>query len=82
MNNIVNMNKNLLIFIIVALIILGFVYYFSISQEEEQIGSEPLSGDTSADALEQELINTDLDNLDQEFTDIEMELDAAISEAR
>lgn len=77
------MNKNLLIFIVIALIILGIVYYFSIpSTEDGQPWSEQLSDDTSVGALEQELVDTDLENLDQEFADIEMELEAAISEAR
>ena len=76
------MNKNLLIFIVVALLILGVVYYFSNPLEEDQIGNENLSDNTSVGALEQELMNTDLDNLDQEFADIEMELEASISEAQ
>jgi len=81
-NNILIMNKNLLIFIVVALLILGVVYYFSNPLEEDQIGNENLSDNTSVGALEQELMNTDLDNLDQEFADIEMELEASISEAQ
>jgi len=60
---------------------LGIVYYFS-ALPEDQTGNESLSDDTSIDALEDELIATDLDNLDQEFADIEMELGAAISEAQ
>jgi len=76
------MNKNLLIFIVVALLILGVVYYFSNPLEEDQIGNENLSDNTSVGALEQELVDTDLDNLDQEFADIEMELEASISEAQ
>ena len=81
-NNILIMNKNLLIFIVVALLILGVVYYFSNPLEEDQIGNENLSDNTSVGALEQELVDTDLDNLDQEFADIEMELEASISEAQ
>ena len=75
------MNKNLLIFIVVAVIILGIVYYFS-SLPNEEMGQESLNNDTSVGTLEQELTNTDLDNLDQEFADIDMELEASISEAR
>ncbi|OGZ45175.1 MAG: hypothetical protein A3J54_03560 [Candidatus Ryanbacteria bacterium RIFCSPHIGHO2_02_FULL_45_13b] len=74
-------NKNFFIFIVVALLMLGIVYYFS-ALPEDQTGNESLSDDTSIDALEDELIATDLDNLDQEFADIEMELGAAISEAQ
>ncbi|OGZ42779.1 MAG: hypothetical protein A3J55_03915 [Candidatus Ryanbacteria bacterium RIFCSPHIGHO2_02_FULL_45_17b] len=75
-------NKNFLIFIVVALLMLGVVYYYSTLSENEQTGSEPLSDDASVGVLEQELVDTDLDNLDQEFADIEMELEASISEAR
>ena len=75
------MNKNLLIFIIIAIGILGIVYYFS-SLPQEQTEGETLNSDTSVQALEQDLANTDLDNLDQEFADIDMELEASISEAR
>lgn len=75
------MNKNLLIFIVVALIILGIVYYFSSPPNEER-GEESLNNDTSVGALEQELTNTDFDDLDQEFVDIETELEASISEVR
>lgn len=76
------MNKNLFIFIIVALLILGVVYYFSNPPEKELTGNETLSDSGSVGALEQELTNTDLDNLDREFADIEMELEASISDAR
>ena len=77
------MNKNLLIFIVIALVILGIVYYFSsLTTPAVDTGSESITGDTSAQALEQELTNTDFDNLDQEFADIEMELEAAVSEAQ
>lgn len=75
------MNKNLLIFIIVALLMLGVVYYFSSPPDEQTMGETP-NGDASVRALEQELTNTDLDNLNQEFADIEMELEASISDAR
>ena len=75
------MNKNLLIFIIISIGILGIVYYFS-SLPQEQTGDETLNGDTSVQALEQDLANTDLNNLDQEFADIDAELEASISEAR
>lgn len=73
-------NKNFLIFILVALVILGAVYYVSILPED-QTGNDSLSDDASVSALEQELVDTDLDNVDQEFADIEMELEASISEA-
>ena len=75
-------NKNLLILIIVAVIILGFVYYSSVMPNKDQMENEILSDDTSVETLEQELTDTDLDNMDQEFADIEMELEAAISESR
>ena len=75
-------NKNLLILIIVAVIILGFVYYSSMIPNQDQVEDETLSDDTSVEMLEQELTETDLDNMDQEFADIEMELEAAISESR
>lgn len=72
-------NKNFLIFIIVAFGMLAVVYYFSgIAQDISQ--NEPVNEHTSADTLEQELIDTDLDSLDQEFSDIEMELEGAVSE--
>jgi len=74
------MNKNLLIFIVVAVLILGAVYYFS-NPPVDQTGNKSPSGDTSVSALEQELADTNLENLDQEYADIEMELEAAISEA-
>ena len=75
------MNKNLLILIVVAVVILGVVYYFS-ALPEDQIENENLSGDTPTETLEQELTNTDIDNLDREFADIDMELEAAILEAQ
>ena len=75
------MNKNLLIFIIIALVILGAVYYFSMTPPIET-GQETVTGETSTQALEQELTQTNLDNLDQEFVDIETELEATVSEAQ
>lgn len=76
-NKIAHMNNNLLIFIVVAAIILGAVYYFSTPAGEPL----PMQDSTSLPALEQELSDTDVEGLDQEFADIEMELEAAISEA-
>lgn len=75
-------NKNLLILIVVAVVILGLVYYSSIMPEEFPMENEILNSDTSVETLEQELTDTDLENLDQEFADIEMELEASLSEAQ
>jgi len=74
-------NKNLLIFIIIALVILGAVYYLSPSVQEMDTVPPPVSNDTSDSAIEKDLEDTELENLDEEFVEIEAELEAAISEA-
>ncbi|TSC70023.1 MAG: hypothetical protein G01um101470_903 [Parcubacteria group bacterium Gr01-1014_70] len=80
------MNKNLLIFVIIAVILLAVVYYFSALREgmgiPEDTGEMVPRDDTSVSALEADLTNTHIDNVDQEFADVEMELEAAISEAQ
>ncbi|TSC78739.1 MAG: hypothetical protein G01um101429_695 [Parcubacteria group bacterium Gr01-1014_29] len=75
------MNNNLLIFIIVALLILGAVYYVTLPSKE--VGEpQDITGDgTSVETLEQDLADTELENLDQEFADIDAELEAALSSA-
>lgn len=77
-------NNNLLIFIIVALLILGAVYYFTMPPKQPDVPMDTYStnDDTSVEVLEQELGSADLENLDQEFADIETELNAAVSEAQ
>lgn len=75
------MNKNLLIFIVIAALILGVVYYYSQQNLTDQSLDETnsISNDTSVSVIEGELQNTEIDNLDQEFADIDAELEAALS---
>ncbi|GEM_PF-6948475 len=76
------MNKNLLIFIGIAVVILGIVYFMSLSQREPIDTFPAASNDASVSAIERELDETDLENLDGEFAEIDAELEAAISESQ
>ena len=78
------MNKNLLIFIVIAALILWVVYYYSQQNLTDQLLDETnsISSDTSVSVIEGELQNTEIDNLDHEFADIDAELEAALSSAK
>ena len=73
-------HKNLIIFIITAAIILVIVYFavLQISYMEDA----STANDTSITAIENDLVNTDVDLLDQEFDNIDAELEAAINETQ
>jgi len=68
----------------VAAIILGGVYYFA--NNDNDSGALPpevieqVSSDTTLKVIDEELNNTDIDTLDQEFADIDEELEAALTE--
>jgi ribosome-binding ATPase YchF (GTP1/OBG family) len=76
------MNKNLLIFIIVALAIVGVVYFLSTQNEAEFPQLQEVSNDSSISTIERELDTTDLDTLDSDFEEIDKELEAALEEAQ
>jgi ribosome-binding ATPase YchF (GTP1/OBG family) len=76
------MNKNLLIFIIVALAIVGVVYILSMRKEAEFLQLQDVSNDSSISTIERELDTTDLDTLDSDFEEIDKELEAALEEAQ
>ena len=80
------MNKNLLIFISIAFVMVVAVYLFSLQQNglvPDSEGGQRTTADASlVEAIDNDLQNTDVENLDAEFDDIESELDAAISEAQ
>ena len=77
-------HKNLTIFIVIAAVILAAVYFMAFQEQplapEEQ--ASPISSDTSLSVIENDLNSTEVDSLDQEFVDIDAELEAAISEAQ
>ena len=81
----------LIIFIIIILLLIGGSYYFFFaergitpSEKSDQASlsaEETLSTSNEPAAIEQELQATELGNLDQEFTDINTEIESALQEA-
>lgn len=82
------MNKILIIIIAIVIIAGGIYLYWGRQQgEEEPLTAvdqelqkiETVSESNAAETISAELDATQLDNLDKEFTDIEAEIDAALS---
>lgn len=75
-------SKNFLLILLTATLILGGIWYFLLKDKEPlvtpsditKLSSQSPSDETSA--IEKDLEETDLTNLDTELTDIEAELNA------
>lgn len=78
-------NKNTLIFIIVALLLVGIVFFYGLQPIEDATPAPEdtgqVSGDMSLSAIEKELTEVHIEGADQEFADIDSELEAALQEA-
>lgn len=79
-------NKNLIIFIIIALVIVAAVYFMAFWDQPLDEQSEQLEqlDDTASDTaiIEEDLMKTDIEALDGEFADIDAELEAALGESQ
>lgn len=82
------MNKGLFAFIVIALCIVGVVYYYVQKADNEDLSSSvdntvhvPTSSrSTSIDSLESDLSQVLPDGLDGDFQDIEAEINTAVSQ--
>lgn len=67
--------------IVIIVIVLGGLYYLnSVKVDIAKEEAPALNESSEIEAIEEDLNQTDLDNLDAEFSDIEAEIDAALAE--
>ena len=79
------MNKGLIIVFIVGVVVISGVYWYA-QQDYEPVSVqqnspatiEAVSADDSAQVIEEELYDTNIDDLGAEFDDIGAEIDAAL----